>query len=453
MSVCLFVDAIYKYGQLIPPKSLADIIEALIGIYYIDCGVIGGLRFLHHCGILRPQIFSICRELDPMRVILGESLGQSGEQIEKLKRRKLTPMNSIILRDSEVSAVATADGNECNNLRVNLSQLQSIQVPHSQKIDNVHPHAPTFSAFPFTALEAALGHTFRQRELLFMACTHCSLEPKLNNERLEWIGDAAIDWIVCRHYWYNFRVGGKVTELEECTEAELATDYSTSLDHPTTAHIPSGHLPLSPESLTNARQSAINNESFACLVVKHNLQRFLRIDSPHLQIEIERFAGETCRLDRYSPGAQDSQAGSTSTLVPESLSKFHTPVSLAAPKVLGDLFEALMGAVLLDTNFDIDHFARVFDRFLRDICADPADLPTNAIQETLHLYARLGIPRHQIVFTYREISSGAAHDDRCLGVICQVWVKERCVAEAEGSNKQVAKKLAMEKALRDLRSV
>ena len=104
-----------------------------------------------------------------------------------------------------------------------------------------------------------------------------------------------------------------------------------------------------------------------------------------------------------------------------------------------------MGALLLDSNFDIDYFTIRFQPFLEACCAAPSNLPTNAIQETLHLYARLGIPRHQIVYTYRDISTTSI-----LGVICQVWVRERCVAEAEGSNKSIAKKMAMEKALREL---
>ncbi len=407
--------------------------EALIGIYYIDGGVQGALQFLTFCGILRQEIFRV-RQADPLKMILGEGRIGQEEQLEKLKRRKVTPMTNIILTSQNTSYAPEVDEPSSELLK----QTQALIAPIGQKVENVQPYAPSFTAFPFDSLEETLNHRFKYRELLFMACTHTSVDLKLNGEKLEWIGDAAIDWIVCRHYWYTYRLK---TDTCEDEHQHISADSSESLDHPARKHVPRGYLPLSPEALTNSRQSAINNEAFARLVIQRGLHRFLRINSPHLQIEIERFAGE---LRKHLGDNSDAQG--LVGMAPEALESLDTHVSVAAPKVLGDLFESLMGALLLDSNFDIDHFSSLFGPFLHAICPDPSSLPTNAIQQTLHLYARLGIPRRQIVCTYKSISK----TDQCLGVICQVWVRERCVAEAEGSNKLVAKKLAMEKALKEL---
>ena len=425
---------------------MADIVESLIGIYYIDGGVQGALQFLVYCGVFRAEIFRV-RELDPLKLILGDGRIGQEEQLEKLKRRKITPMTNIIL-SSQNSNEGTSE-----TLSDLLKQTQALTAPIGQKIENVQPHVPPFASFPFPALETALNYPFNHRELLFMACTHTSADLKLNGEKLEWIGDAAIDWIVCRHYWYNYRLKTDADEGESSFMSDASDSFSTNphitltannLEHPKSEHVPKGYLPLTPESLTNSRQSAINNETFARLVIKTNLQQFLRINSPHLQMEIERFAEELRK--HLGETRNDTSSNVVSVMTPEALEGLQTHVSVAAPKVLGDLFESLMGALLLDTNFDINHFSSLFTPFLNSICPDPSSLPTNAIQETLHLYARLGIPRHQIVCTYKTISE----TDQCLGVICQVWVRERCVAEAEGSNKLVAKKLAMEKALTEL---
>lgn len=430
----MYVDALYKYGQLIPPKSLADILEALIGIYYIDCGVQGALNFLIHCKILRPDIMDI-RRLDPLRLLIGSEA--SSELVDKLKRRKLTPMNQIVLDRLDTQSMSDSISDDHVELAL-VKATQSMNVPIGQKVHNVLPYAPSSSQFPFETLETSLGHVFNFRELLFMACTHCSVDAKLNNELLEWIGDAAIDWLVARHYWYNYRLDNRGNRVSSHHPRDQATD----LLHSSLPHQPAGFLPLSPESLTNSRQSAINNDTFARLVVRFGLHRFLRINSPHLQIEIDRFGN-----DLKDPKMETAAESTVNELtLPLSLDQLHTHVSVAAPKVLGDLFEGLMGAILLDSHFDIDgRFSDSFLPFLNEICSDPCDLPTNAIQETLHLYARLGIPRHQIVYTFKEISRDAS-----LGVNCQVWVRERCVAEAEGSNKVVAKKLAMERALHEL---
>lgn len=343
-------------------------------------------------------------------------------------------MNKIVLDHLDHNSNSNSNNKDHVELTL-VKATQSIDVSIGQKIQNVLPYAPPSSQFPFDPLESSLGHVFNYRELLFMACTHCSVDAKLNNELLEWIGDAAIDWLVARHYWYNYRLDGRGNRVT----SPLPRDQVVNLLHSAAPHVPVGFLPLSPESLTNSRQSAINNDTFARLVVRFGLHRFLRINSPHLQIEIERFGNEF-----RDPSAVSSAC--VVNRVPLSLDQLHTHVSVAAPKVLGDLFEGLMGAILLDSHFDIDgRFSDSFVPFLTAICSDPSDLPTNAIQETLHLYARLGIPRHQIVYTYKEISRDAS-----LGVNCQVWVRERCVAEAEGSNKVVAKKLAMERALYEL---
>ncbi|NDD93208.1 hypothetical protein EBZ37_14155, partial [bacterium] len=98
-------DALFKYGQLIPPKALADMIEALIAIYYIDAGPRAALQFLNFCGILKAdetRIMGMERFADPLALILGSNAWDTLklEQQEKLKRRKLTPITEIILNNS-----------------------------------------------------------------------------------------------------------------------------------------------------------------------------------------------------------------------------------------------------------------------------------------------------------------------------------------------------------------
>lgn len=455
---------------MIPPKSLADLLESLIAIYYIDGGTTGALQFLTFCGILRSEVFDV-RKLNPVELLVGDAncvISGESEQIAKMKRRKLTPISGIILQQDQEQS-GSSSSNETAGVSIknsstaipshanHLQAAQSIDVTVSAIVENVQPSAPSFLNFPFEELEKILGHSpFKHRELLFMACTHSSIDGKLCNERLEWIGDAAIDWIVCQHYWYNFRVYDHFNENESESEHDSESEAVLSrkeeeeapLDdftHDSLKKIPTRFLTLSPEDLTNSRQSAINNEAFARLSIRFGLNKFLRINSPHLQIEVGRFEEEIKR-ELGLLTQQDHQQKST-TNTPDSLNKLHTHVSVAAPKVLGDLFEALAGALLLDTNFNIATFETLLQPFVEFVCAIPSDLPTNAIQETLHLYARLGIPRHQIVCTYKDISTTSV-----LGVICQVWVKDRCVAEAEGSNRFVAKKLAMERALADLKS-
>lgn len=65
---------------------------------------------------------------------------------------------------------------------------------------------------PLDALEARLGHRFRNRSLLERALTHASFSGD-DNERLELLGDAVLDLVV---------VGYLYTHYEEASEGQLS---------------------------------------------------------------------------------------------------------------------------------------------------------------------------------------------------------------------------------------
>ncbi len=119
---------------------------------------------------------------------------------------------------------------------------------------------------------------------------------------------------------------------------------------------------------------------------------------------------------------------------------------MTAPKALSDLFEALAGAVLIDVGCSDDAFCRIIAPFLDwYLLTHPAALSSfrlNPIEQLLHLYAKLGIPRHQITCAFEQIGT-----DRVVGFACKVWVRERCVGEAEAASRRLAKRMAMERAL------
>lgn len=68
------------------------------------------------------------------------------------------------------------------------------------------------------ALESALGYCFNDREILRRALTHASstAEAGRDNERLEFFGDAVLDFVVCEHLFHEFpsRGEGELTEVK-----------------------------------------------------------------------------------------------------------------------------------------------------------------------------------------------------------------------------------------------
>ena len=65
--------------------------------------------------------------------------------------------------------------------------------------------------FPATPLERALGHVFSDRALLHEALTHRSVDPRLSNERLEFLGDSVLGFVVTNHLFAI--TGGREGEM------------------------------------------------------------------------------------------------------------------------------------------------------------------------------------------------------------------------------------------------
>lgn len=69
-------------------------------------------------------------------------------------------------------------------------------------------------ADPPTVLERALGHTFADRDLLQRALTHRSHDPEASNERLEFLGDAVLEFVITTHLYSSFdRDEGEMTKV------------------------------------------------------------------------------------------------------------------------------------------------------------------------------------------------------------------------------------------------
>lgn len=65
-----------------------------------------------------------------------------------------------------------------------------------------------------TPLEVALGYTFRDRDLLRRALTHRSHDPDGSNERLEFLGDAVLEFVITTHlYASSERNEGEMTKV------------------------------------------------------------------------------------------------------------------------------------------------------------------------------------------------------------------------------------------------
>jgi len=83
----------------------------------------------------------------------------------------------------------------------------------------------------YERLERKLGHSFRDRSLLELALTHRSYKGK-NNERLEYLGDAILGYVIAEYLYENF-LGANEGQLSRLraklvkgvTLAEIAREF------------------------------------------------------------------------------------------------------------------------------------------------------------------------------------------------------------------------------------
>ncbi|OQR71285.1 endoribonuclease Dicer-like [Tropilaelaps mercedesae] len=237
-------------------------------------------------------------------------------------------------------------------------------------------------------VEAVLGYDFSNRCLLLEAITHQSYRYHRGTrsyERLEFLGDAVIDYLVSRFLYCN------------CPQ-------------------------LSPGDLTNARSAIVCNATFARVVVERDLHKHLLHHSPVLHKLTDSY------LAALKKGLLDE------TLICEDETDDVNCVDV--PKPLGDLLESLIGAVFLDCKMNFARVWEVFRRLMGDNLLKNylVNIPRNPVAVLMEMFPR------QIAFNGPQV----LEDKR---IRMEMTVEgEHFVAVAR--NKKVATKALAKKALR-----
>ncbi|XP_023029780.1 dicer-2 [Leptinotarsa decemlineata] len=245
-------------------------------------------------------------------------------------------------------------------------------------------------------IEKILGYKFQNRAFLLQALTHPSYTPNrltLSYEKLEFIGDAVLDFLITCHIY------------ESCGN-------------------------LDPGELTDLRSALVNNNTFASLVVRHGLHKFLLMINSKLQVLVDKFAN---MMERKNHVIDDE----VMILLEEGENNLAESVDV--PKILGDIFEALAGAIYLDSNKNLKTVWRVFYKIMwKEINLFSANVPKNVVRrlfEWTGAHPKFG----QLVPVNKK---------KCVVPLCFMLNGTPKYVHGFGSNKQMAKKAAAKLALR-----
>ncbi|KAI1304584.1 Dicer-like protein 1 [Mortierella claussenii] len=160
-----------------------------------------------------------------------------------------------------------------------------------------------------------IGYEFKNPVLLVEAMTHAShiRADAMCYQRLEFLGDAVLDFQVIRYYYEKY-----------------------------------WNAP--PGAITLIKDASVNNQILGALCIKWGLQRHLNHYSPALPNAIA--AAVTALEARQEQSATGELEG-------------EYWIDVLMPKVLGDLVESTLGAVFVDSGFNFEVVRALFERMIR----------------------------------------------------------------------------------------
>lgn len=254
----------------------------------------------------------------------------------------------------------------------------------------------------YQKLEENLGYNFRDRAYLLQALTHPSYPTNRITgcyQELEFIGDAILDFLVSCYIF------------ERCET-------------------------MNPGKLTDLRSALVNNITLGCVCVRHRFHLFLLSENSLLAESIKNFA-------EYQETQDHRVSGEVRILMEEGDCKTDLPCNMAVnidvPKALGDIVEALIAAVYLDSR-DLEKTWNVIFHLLEQEISDFLyDIPIDPVRQ---LYEYKGAdPKFSDPLTDNEV----------VMVTCSFTsLNRRHETNGFGPNKAHAKKSAAKHALKIL---
>ncbi|OQV25604.1 Endoribonuclease Dicer [Hypsibius exemplaris] len=325
-------------------KGLADAMEALIGVVLMECGCGSAMKFMTGLG-LKVELSG--------GVAVGS--GRTGK---------------ALLRD---------DPGVAEELRQLISGLD--------------------------VFEEHIGYKFRQPAYLLQAFTHSSFyQNRITDcyQRLEFIGDAILDFMVTRYLFSGTNRW------------------------------------LSPGELTDLRSALVNNKTFSLLAVQNNFHSHIKYNSPKIFALIRKYV-EEARTENPNVIPISNDMLHFGMVEDDKKEKFSGYERAEDPKTLGDIFESVAGAIYLDSGCSLDAVWTVYYNMMKErieFCLEHC--PKNPVRV---LYEYEGT--NDVVFQPLEKLSNSK-------VRVTVDVKGKGSFQGIGNNVKAAKCSAAKEALRCL---
>ncbi|KAL7056145.1 hypothetical protein AAHC03_021158 [Spirometra sp. Aus1] len=385
-------------------KAAADSVEALLGafLYHLQPSAVS--RLLAFLGLTcKPQPLAESPDANSRAVVdaVLRQLWVSSESWNSLLLPPDRPLDPDLVsenqaalerRHAEVGAlisdnISTA-ARTANSNAIDIASMTNqladrlTLVPLSQTLANKKAQ--------LAGLESILGYKFRHIRLLIQAITHASSLSAHDwgcYQRLEFLGDAILDFVVTQRIFK---------------------------EHPT----------FNPGELTDLRTALVSNINLAIVAVRLSIHRYLDQTDPTLWENIGNFAQVVLEQPYKLWQLEDQYSGSSRSL---------------SYKVLGDMVEAIIGAVYIDCGGSMPVITSVIYKLLdREFEVYGQDIPVDPIRLMHETYPKLEISSSEQVVVEEEQNGGRGCGNR--RTVCRIQATHNGrTFVAEGPNLRAAK--------------
>eukprot|EP01038_Epipyxis_sp_PR26KG_P010334 gene10334-13884_t len=306
--------------SMVKPKALADLIEAIIGGFYVEGGLESGVAAIKALGAWplvhnEDEVMEFPENFpEPLkRIALGKADSfyndgygnDSNTSEKKIKNSTKSANQSNANKASTVPLfVEPSLDSAASVLRVNQLTEQIIAS------ETIHFFAQI------------IGYSFKQYSILTLALTHCSIQHRPSNQRLEFLGDAVMDFAVVSLLFAN-------------------QPWATQGD------------------LSNQKSLMTCNKNLGVIALSIKLHKKLHILSPQLEIEFDLLDKLINNISENNNNNDDGSINHNSSEEKQrvlDLGYFQNAIrknikiANGPNKALADVLEALVGAVFMDSG-------------------------------------------------------------------------------------------------------
>lgn len=253
----------------------------------------------------------------------------------------------------------------------------------------------------YEELERIVDYKFNDRAYLLQALTHPSYPTNRITgcyQQLEFLGDAVLDFLVSAYMFER-------------------------------------HTNMDPGQLTDLRSALVNNITLACICVRNRIHNYILSQNSKLSESIIKFA-------EFQERRNHEVTEHVQLLTAENETESKMAEYTEVPKTLGDILEAIIGGVFLDSGNNLKETWRVIYRLLQDeLDKFSQNVPKEIVRQ---LFEMQGV--------HPEFETPVEVDDKVMVNLNFTLNGTKKQVHGFGSNKNDARKAAAKNALHLLKA-